>query len=227
MLLVAFSRRMCCSRVDSVSTQPRRPSASTVSPASRPGIWRTNFSRRGEQADIGPAEIQRVADRLALRRDDVGAHLARRRDAGRATRSRSRPRSAARPWRGRPRRAASQIADLAEEARGSARRRRRSRRRSARPDPRRLPGRGGAAIDLEAGEARVGLDDRRGNADAGRPTAPPCSRRVTRLAISTASAQAVAPSYSEALATSMPVISATWVWNSNRYCSVPCAISGW
>ena len=45
MLLVAFSRRMCCSRVDSVSTKPRRPSASTVSPASRPGICRTYLLR--------------------------------------------------------------------------------------------------------------------------------------------------------------------------------------
>ena len=42
-----------------------------------------------------------------------------------------------------------------------------------------------------------------------------------------ASAEAVAPSYIEALATSMPVSIATWVWNSNRYCSVPCATSGW
>ena len=33
MLLVAFSRRICCSRVESVSTKPRRPSASIVSPA--------------------------------------------------------------------------------------------------------------------------------------------------------------------------------------------------
>ena len=31
----------------------------------------------------------------------------------------------------------------------------------------------------------------------------------------------------EALATSMPVRSATWVWNSNRVCSVPWLISGW
>ena len=52
-------------------------------------------------------------------------------------------------------------------------------------------------------------------------------RRVTRFAITTASAAAVEPSYIEALATSMPVISATWVWNSNRYCSVPWVISGW
>ena len=37
---VAFSRRMCCSRVCSVSTKPRRPSTSTVSPAMRPGMRR-------------------------------------------------------------------------------------------------------------------------------------------------------------------------------------------
>src|SRR3546814_1153073 len=43
MLLVALSRRICCSRVESVSTKPRLPSASTVSPHSRPGIWRTYF----------------------------------------------------------------------------------------------------------------------------------------------------------------------------------------
>ncbi len=85
---VAFSRRMCCSRVDSVSTKPRRPSASTVSPQSRPGIWRTNFCARGEEADIGAAEDQRVADRLALADDDVGAHRAGRRRRGRATRPR-------------------------------------------------------------------------------------------------------------------------------------------
>ena len=53
------------------------------------------------------------------------------------------------------------------------------------------------------------------------------AHRVTRCAISTASAAAVEPSYMEALATSMPVSIATWVWNSNRYCSVPCVISGW
>ena len=40
MLCVAFSRRMCCSRVCSVSTKPRRPSTSVVSPAIRPGIRR-------------------------------------------------------------------------------------------------------------------------------------------------------------------------------------------
>ena len=77
---VAFSRRICCSRVESVSTKPRLPSASTVSPASRPGICRTCFSRQCEQADIGPAELQADADRLAFADDDVRAHLARRLD---------------------------------------------------------------------------------------------------------------------------------------------------
>ena len=45
MFEVALSRRMCCSRVESVSTKPRRPSASTVSPHRRPGIWRTYLVR--------------------------------------------------------------------------------------------------------------------------------------------------------------------------------------
>jgi hypothetical protein len=51
-------------------------------------------------------------------------------------------------------------------------------------------------------------------------------RRVKRCAISTASAVAVEPSYIDALATSMPVNIATWVWNSNRACNVPWLISG-
>src|SRR5947208_4598503 len=38
------------------------------------------FLAAGEQPDIGAAEIERVAKRLALASNDVGAHLARRRD---------------------------------------------------------------------------------------------------------------------------------------------------
>ena len=56
--------------------EPRLPLASTVSPH-RPGICRTNFRASRKQADIGPAEIQRIADRLALADDDIRAHLAR------------------------------------------------------------------------------------------------------------------------------------------------------
>ena len=42
---------MCCSRVCSVSTKPRRPSTSVVSPAIRPGIRRRYSSRGGEEAE--------------------------------------------------------------------------------------------------------------------------------------------------------------------------------
>ena len=44
MLEVAFSRRMCCSRVARVNTKPRRPSVSTVWPTKRPGICLRNFA---------------------------------------------------------------------------------------------------------------------------------------------------------------------------------------
>ncbi len=46
MLWVAFSRRMCCSRVCSARTKPRRPSTSSVSPAIRPGIRRIRLLGR-------------------------------------------------------------------------------------------------------------------------------------------------------------------------------------
>jgi hypothetical protein len=51
-------------------------------------------------------------------------------------------------------------------------------------------------------------------------------RLVIRRAIATASTVAVDPSYIEALATSIAVKAATWVWNSKMVCNVPCAISG-
>ena len=78
MLCVAFSRRMCCSRVCSVSTKPRRPSTSVVSPAIRPGIRRRYASLRGEEAEARAAEVEPVAERLALADRDVDAEVARR-----------------------------------------------------------------------------------------------------------------------------------------------------
>ncbi len=51
-------------------------------------------------------------------------------------------------------------------------------------------------------------------------------RPVMRMAIMTASAAPVEPSYMEALATSMPVSSQIMVWNSKIACRVPWAISG-
>jgi hypothetical protein len=50
---------------------------------------------------------------------------------------------------------------------------------------------------------------------------------LSRRARSAASAQAVAPSYIEALETSRPVSRQTSVWYSKMACSVPWASSGW
>ena len=52
-------------------------------------------------------------------------------------------------------------------------------------------------------------------------------RPVAATARLSASTQAVAPSYSEALATSSPERRATSVWYSNRAWSTPWATSGW
>ena len=44
MLLLAFSRRMCCSRAYVLSLQARRPWSSVVSPTMRPGSLRMSLS---------------------------------------------------------------------------------------------------------------------------------------------------------------------------------------
>ena len=45
MLLVAFSRRMCCSRVCKAKRYAGRPSASTLTPTNRPGSERSRPDR--------------------------------------------------------------------------------------------------------------------------------------------------------------------------------------
>ena len=76
MLCVAFSRRMCCSRVCSVSTKPRRPSTSVVSPAIRPGHAAQEGLLGGEEAEARAAEVEPVAERLALPHGDVDVEVA-------------------------------------------------------------------------------------------------------------------------------------------------------
>ena len=80
MLLVAFSRRMCCSRVASVRQKARSSFESVVSPTSRPGMWRrfsalaqkkrfpgllSMFARLGEQTGQLPLMLQRAAAQLS------------------------------------------------------------------------------------------------------------------------------------------------------------------
>src|SRR5213594_3854881 len=53
-LLVAFSRRMCCSRVCSAIRSAGRPAASWDTPMMRPGRWRLYSSRVAKNAACGP-----------------------------------------------------------------------------------------------------------------------------------------------------------------------------
>ena len=54
MLEVAFSRRICCSRVESVSVNALFPSESVVSPTIRPGMERTKERREAKKPTWGP-----------------------------------------------------------------------------------------------------------------------------------------------------------------------------
>ncbi len=78
MLEVAFSRRMCCSRVCSVSTKPRRPSTSMRLPRDAAGHPTQIGLARGEEPERGAAEVETIAERLALPHRHVHAALARR-----------------------------------------------------------------------------------------------------------------------------------------------------
>ena len=96
MLCVAFSRRMCCSRVWSVSTKPRRAvhvARLARDPAGHPA---DEALRRGEEAEARAAEVEPVPERLALAHADVGAQLAGRRAGRRAAAGRRPPRTARR-----------------------------------------------------------------------------------------------------------------------------------
>ena len=77
MLLVAFSRRMCCSRVCKVSTKVRRPRRSTVSPTMRPGHTADELFTAGEDAEKGTAVTHRRSERLSLSDSDIDAVVSR------------------------------------------------------------------------------------------------------------------------------------------------------
>ena len=70
MLLVAFSRRMCCSRVCKARRSAVAPSASTLTPTSRPGIMRSSPRRRLMKPACGPPKPigtpKRCAEPMAI-----------------------------------------------------------------------------------------------------------------------------------------------------------------
>ena len=66
MLEVAFSRRMCCSRVCNAMRSAGRPRASTETPMIRPGVWRLYASRVAKNAACGPPNPIGTPKRWAL-----------------------------------------------------------------------------------------------------------------------------------------------------------------
>ena len=65
MLEVAFSRRMCCSRVCSASRRAGRPSVSTLTPTMRPGIERAARSWAARKPACGPPKPIGTPNRCA------------------------------------------------------------------------------------------------------------------------------------------------------------------
>ena len=172
MLLVAFSRRICCSRVDKRQHIAALAFGIHRLAAQPAGHLAQEFLARGEQPDIGSAEIQAVADATGLPPPRCRRPARPAVPAGPARRPRSPPRSAARPWHGRPRRWAAGRGSGRTRP-GSAPPRRRSRSSIRRDDVFGAAGRHRRAHD----RARTGwrrFPPSRHNADAGRRTGSPC-----------------------------------------------------
>ena len=66
MFEVAFSRRMCCSRVCSDMRYARWPCASIETPMTRPGMWRTNSWLVAKNAACGPPKPSGTPKRCEL-----------------------------------------------------------------------------------------------------------------------------------------------------------------
>ena len=169
--------------------------------AEAPGHLADELLTRGEQADVGPAEGQRVADRLALAHHDVGALRAGRLDGAQRHHlgedgDQQRADGVGLLGDGRE---VDQVAverrRLDHDAGGLARR-------SRRGCPRCRSGRA-AAPSTVSPAMRVTVSTVPRYCGCRPPDSTAFRRFVTRSAISTASAVAVEPSYMEALATSM------------------------
>ncbi len=220
MLLVAFSRRICCSRVCSARRSAGWPAASWLTAHQPPGHLRAEGLAGGEEGRVRAAKPHRHAEALGAAHHHVGAHLAGRRQQHQRQQVGADDGQRAglvgggdlglhgRGWR-------RWCRDIAAPARTGWR-----------------ADRGGVAgcdIDQRPAQrrARVASTARvcgcRSAATA--TTADPAARY--RSAIATASAAAVASSSSDALAIGRPVRSATMVWKFSSASSRPCAISAW
>ncbi len=222
-LEVAFSRRMCCSRVCSARRSATAPCASRETPTSRPGISRLSASRVARKAACGPPKPIGTPKRCA-EPTTMSAPIA---PGGRSS---TRASGSAATMASAPARCAASIS--AERSRTSP----------VLPGYCRTTAKGLAAVipatspgaksssTIPCAARRVASTARlcgwRSAATATRsPSRASRAGRAAR-AMCTASAIAVASSSSEALAISMPESSMIRVWKASRSSSLPCAISG-
>ena len=222
MLLVAFSRRMCCSR--RLQREPQRDVPGIVSRHTDEATRQRARVRRlrRDEPGVRAAEAERDAEPLCRSDDDVRALFARGRDeaAGEEV-GRDHRRARRRPARGLDERASGP--GSRPSSTGSARARRTARRHRAiraAASP--------TSTTMPSGSARVcttaivcgwqpASTTNRSEAEDG----------ASRRAIAIASAAAVGSSRSEAFASSIPVRSLTIVWKLSNASSRPCEISGW
>ena len=217
---VAFSRRMCCSRVWSASRYAGRPSASTDIPTRRPGRSRSSPARTAMNAACGPPYQSGTPKRW----DEPTATSAPHSPGGRSSGQRQQVRGHGNQ---RPAgvgflgqrvevtqgpRGARVLLDHAEElAVGQA---------GVEVDAPRRRCPSGARRVLEYGQGlgqAVGVHHHDGRR----------RRRLRRRIRVTASATAVLSSSRDALAVSSPVRSLTMVWKFRRASRRPWLISGW
>ena len=250
MFEVAFSRRMCCSRVCNAMRSAGRPRASTETPMIRPGVWRLYASRVAKNAACGPPNPIGTPKRWALPTTTSAPNA-----PGGSTRQSAR-RSAAKTARPFAACTRSTIADGSRNApldpgywtsAPNTSPSKASWPKASRPNPRWAADRRWSRSKASPPKAS------RPNARYGSPTTtsiPSGAARVritamvcgwqsastknradfdfdTRRAIAIASAAAVASSSSEALASSIPVKSITICWKSSRASSRPWLTSAW
>ena len=219
MLEVAFSRRMCCSRVCSAMRSAGFPSESVETPMMRPGICRFSSSRQAKKAACGPPKPSGTPKRCVVPTTMSAPHspggvsrASERRSAATMTAAPSpRARCAKAPW-----------SITAPSVAGYCRRKPKTGalKSNASTSP--------TTTSMSRAAARVFTTSmvcgwQWSETKKVLRSAPP----AIPYAIAMASAAAVPSSRSEALATGRPVRSTTIVWKLRSASRRPCAISAW
>ena len=220
MFEVAFSRRICCSRVCRARRIAGWPAASWLTPTRRPGMWRLKLSRVAMKPACGPPKPigtpKRCAEPTTMSAPISPGGVSSTRASGSAATIASAPESCASVISAvRSRTAPVEPGYCSSTAKGFAAR-----------IASRSPGAMSARV-MPSGRARVATTARVCGCRSVATASTSLPVRATACAIDIASAAAVASSSSEALAISMPVSSVTSVWKFSSASSRPCAISAW